>query len=109
MQFLGIKWRFLRSDLEKESLPSLPKRPVVGSETAAQHSIAKSAVLDTYLKHLQLTGVDDLDSMDSFDYSSVVPVSLPRGVLLGPETHTETNTQTQSLSPREGEGEGGRQ
>lgn len=75
MQFLGLKWRFLRSDLEKESFPPLPKRPVLGADAVSQHNIAKSAILDTYLHHLRLTGVDDLQSLDSFDYSSMVPVS----------------------------------
>lgn len=84
MKFLGLKWRFLRIELERESLPSLPKRPVQGSDPESELSVAKSAVLDTYLRALQLTGVDDLQSFESFDYSTVVPVSLPPGIELKP-------------------------
>lgn len=77
MQFLGIKWRFLRSDLEKETLPSVAKRPVAGSEPATNHSVAKLAVLDTYLQHLPLAGVRDLESLDSFSAEQCPSSSAP--------------------------------
>ena len=98
LRFLGLKWRFLRSDLEKESFPPLAKRPVPGADCVSMRHSAQSAVLDTYVKNLEITGVSDVDSLQTYDYASVVPV--PKTPLSQPCTNTcaATDDEIQSKS-----------
>lgn len=98
MKFLGLKWRFLRSDLEKESLPSLPKRPVPGTEPAAQLTLEQATVLDTYLEALQLKGADDLQSFETVENSEPSVLHAPVAPPAGSCAHSTSGASTSMQS-----------
>lgn len=71
-KYLGMKWRFLKFDLEKESLPPIPKGDPVALEQ--QTNLEKSIIFETYEREFHINA----DSLSSWidDRSNI---TCPRG------------------------------
>ena len=55
LKFLGMKWRFLRFDLENETFPPLRPGPQTQESIERQSNLEQSVVLETFEKGLNLS------------------------------------------------------
>ena len=99
MKFFGLQWRFLRKELEKETLdlPPVFQPPSSSSCSAVSSLPEKKAVLETYLRELKLTTVQDVESLESFRTNTTLPTNetVPSSAVPSqPQTETDATSTT---------------
>jgi hypothetical protein len=82
LKFFGMKWRFLKVDLEKEALPALIKQPeLIEKELEQRRIMEQSVVLETFEKGLNIQ-----ESISLSIFQSSMGSTLPGCALSEPDS-----------------------